>query len=258
MLNFQNISTRTVNIVDHRMINANLAKVIIATTGEMDEEDITESLVDQFDGQGTVVKSSLRKVQDNGVTATYVGFVKSMTEVRDVTPQELQASYKSILASNANVLVNAEDQSIWELKTGAGGKYLVRKSEGDLSQIVASTVNHYAASAKLNSVQMQMPSVKSLVAYVTPEGNLDYGFVTKASTANQCVELVSKETGNTRIVSTQVMAGAYDVEVDQDVHKIAAANISREAKDRQIEYYKALFAYAPDYMEKVIQMVEGS
>lgn len=258
MLNFQNISARTATIADHKMVNANVAKVIIATTGDVDVEDVADMISEQLDGQGTVVRSSLRKLQSNGVSASYVGFIKSVTEVREVSHQELQASYKTILASNANVLVSNEDQSMWELKTGAGGKYLVRKGEDDLSNIVASTVNHYAAAPKLASVQMTMPSTRSLVAYVTPEGNVDYGFVTKTSAANQCVEIVSKETGDTRVVSTGVMAGAYDVEVDSEVHKIVASNISREAKDRQIEYYRALFAYAPDYMEKVIQMVEGS
>lgn len=258
-LNLQNLSGRTVTVADYRTINANLAKVIIATTGDVEQEDIEEAIIAKLKGQGALVKASLRKVTSEGsIKASYVGFIRAMNEVREVTPHELQASYKAIVASNENVLINNKDQSVWQLKTAASGKYLVRQSEDDLQSLVASVVNNYVPAPKLSAVRMPMPECNQLAAYVTPEGTLDYGFVTRTSTANNAIQVVSSNDRVTRTVNLDVVASAYSVEIPTEVYKVAAANVSREEKDKQIAFYTSLYDWAPDYLADLIKDIESS
>lgn len=259
MLNFQGLSARTINITDAVMVNANLAKVIISTTGEVDTDDIAEALCARLEGQGALVEKSLTTLSAGEYGASYVGFVKSVSEVREVDSHELQASYHAVLATNQNVLVNNEDQSVWELKTGSSGKYLVRHQEEDLTSLVAAAAssNQYTGSPRLSSVVMPVPARESLVAYVTEQGSVDYGFVTKTSTANQNVELISMESSAPRIVNTATMISAHAIELDPEAYRLAAASITEGDKDKMRKFYTALYSIAPDYLNEVIKEIDA-
>lgn len=255
MLNFQGLSARTINVNEAMMINANLAKVMITTTGNVDEDQIAETLCAKLQGQGALVEGSLHCVQASDIGNSYVGFVKSVSEVREVDSHELQASYHSVLATNTNVLVSNEDQSVWELKTGSSGKYLVRHQEEDLSSLVAAASNESELAPRLAKVSMQVPARESLVAYVTDTGNVDYGFVTKTSQANQNVELISVEASAPRIVSTRTMLSAHAVELDADVYRLAAGSLTEGDKDKMRQFYTALYSIAPDYLSELIGQI---
>lgn len=258
MLDTSKIGARTVNVADARMINANLAKVIIATTGEVCAEDVQEQINAKLDGQGSLVAGSLRKLKGDAVTATYVGFVRSVSEIKDVEPHELQANYHTVLASNSNVLVDNQDGSVWGLKSGPTGKYLVRQADEDLSNLINASCVPAASNIRVNHCDMsQLPAKRQLVAYVTPEGNMDYGFVTRVASAQGVVELVSRETGTKRIVSKQVMAGAYDVAIDKSTQKVVAASISQQDKNEMVNFYTTLYSFAPDYLDLVIAEIEA-
>lgn len=257
MLNFQGLSARTININEGVMINANLAKVMITTTGNVDAEQIAETLCAKLQGQGALVEGSLQRVQASDIGNSYIGFVKSVSEVREVDSHELQASYHSVLATNTNVLVSNEDQSVWELKTGSSGKYLVRHQEEDLSALVASASNESELAPRLAKVSMQVPQREALVAYVTDTGNVDYGFVTKTSAANQNVELISVESSSPRVVSTRTMLSAHAVDLDPEVYRLAAASVTEGDKDKMRQFYTALYSIAPDYLSEVISEINA-
>lgn len=257
MLNFQGLSARTININEAMVINANLAKVMITTTGDVDAEQIAETICAKLEGQGALVEGSLVRVQASDIGNSYVAFVRSVSEVREVDSHELQASYHSVLATNQNVLVSNEDQSVWELKTGSAGKYLVRHQEEDLSSLVASACNESELAPRLAKVSMKVPARESLVAYVTDTGNVDYGFVTKTSQANQNVELISVEASVPRIVSTRTMLSAHDIDLDADVYRLAAASLTEGDKDKMRTFYTALYSIAPDYLSELIDQINA-
>ncbi len=257
MLNLQGLSARTININEAVMINANLAKVMISTTGNVDADDIAESVCAKLQGQGALVEGSLTKVQASEVGDSYVAFVKSVSEVREVDNHELQASYHAVLATNSNVLVNNEDQSVWELKTGSAGKYLVRHQEEDLSSLVTAAANESELAPRLAKVSMAVPEREALVAYVTETGDVDYGFVTKTSQANQNVELISVQASVPRVVSTRTMLSAHKVDLDPEIYRMAAATISESDKDKMRKFYTALYSIAPDYLSEVIDEINA-
>ncbi len=255
MLNLQGLSGRTVNINDFQMINANLAKVIVSTTGDVDSDTLEEAIHAKLQGQGGVVDGSFRLLSSSSVGNYYVGFLKAVSEVREVDSHELQASYHAVLATNSNVLVNNEDQSVWELKTGSSGKYLVRHQEEDLSSLVASVAYESHMAPRLAKVGMPLPQRESLVAYVTEQGELDYGFVTKTSTANQTAEVVSATNGAPKVVPTKVMTASYEVEIPADVYRMVAGSISPEDKEKMRKFYTELYSTVPDYLEEVIKQI---
>lgn len=257
MLNLQGLSARTININEGVMLNANLAKVMISTTGNVDAEDIAECITAKLRGQGALVEGSLTQVQASPIGASYVAFVKSVSEVREVDSHELQASYHAVLATNSNVLVNNEDQSVWELKTGSAGKYLVRHQEEDLTSLVAAASNESELAPRLAKVTMGVPQREALVAYVTETGDVDYGFVTKTSQANQNVELISVQASVPRVVSTRNMLSAHEVDLDPEVYRMAAATIDEGEKDKMRRFYTALYSIAPDYLSEVIAEINA-
>lgn len=248
--------TQYANITDAQMVNENVARVVIMATNIKNPEDVGAVLASKLKGAATLVESSLRELSTVGSTTTYLGFVRTQPEVRQVTKREIQASYQPLIASNPKVLVSQEDSSVWDMKEGAGGKFLVRKPETSLQALLTASTSHYTGAPSLNQIHQPMPKKNELVAFVTKDGVTDYGFVTRTSTANQAIEVLSRSSGTKVVISNTVALGSYEVEVPEQLHKTLVANIDPKAKDKASAYWAELFSYAPEYADMMIRDVE--
>lgn len=247
-----NISSATVAITDFKMQTPSIAKVIISFTGKQTKDTIREALLAKLDRQAAPIENSFRVVKETNTGGVAVGFLRANREVRVVdNEKQLRASYRAL---GSNIMMDQADKSLWEVKDGAGGKYLARHGNEDLSELVQASVHRRADIPGISKLAMAKAARHELVAFVSPSGDMDYGFA--IGTRDDAVRVVSATTQAAMAVDYNMVTFMAPVPVPRAVHKrITEAGLSREDKNQQIEYYRKLFGYAPDYLADVIEMV---
>lgn len=245
---FENVNTNTVSLTDYQLKSPTLAKVILSFTGHHTKESIRAAVVEQLDGAASVVENSFRVVS-KGVA---VGFLKANREVRAIEPTELKAGYKLV---GSNIFMDAKDKSLWSKREGAAGVYLTRQGHEDLSELLeASQHNNRTDVPKLHHLAIAKAAPSELLAFVTPEGSMDYGF--PVAQKDDRVKVVSFYGRVPSIVSYNDVVSITPVTLDSETKTKIQAGLTRAEKDNAIAYWKALYSYDPDYMQKVIEEVE--
>ena len=244
---------KTASITSYKMMSPVLAKVVISTTGNPTADDLRQLVAEKFDLRATTVDHSFRQLQPGVV----VGFVRANREIRVVEKADLKASYRVL---SSNILMDNQDQSLWEIKSGAGGQYLARQGDEDLSQLIEANVYHQRQNVpKLHQMTASRVKSNELVAFVTENGSLDYGFVLRSN--QDRAQVLSYTTKVPTKVSNELMAGIYEPEIDSQTNKqigihLRANGLEPGQKLDAEQYYRALYDYAPEYMEEVIRQIE--
>lgn len=241
------MNVNTVALTDYRLKSPTLAKVIVAFTGRHSPASIREALVAKFDGQAMPIENSFRIVGPNAA----VGFVRANTEVRALDPKEVQAKYRVV---SSNVLMDASDKSLWSKKEGAAGVYLTRQGQEDLTALMASTRHNRTDVPALRHLATPLAAKSELVAFVTPGGDMDYGFAVAQDNAK--VKLVSFYGRSTQIVDYDNVVSIIPVQLDREIKAKVTAGLSGAEKANAVSYWKQLYFYDPDYMNEVIRQVE--
>lgn len=255
-LNTKGIKAVTASITDYEMLSPKLARVIVAFTGNQTKEQLTETLASQMGYMASPVEGSFRMLKDN----VAIGYVRANQELREVDDKEIKASYK-VMANN--ILMSNSDRTLWEVRTGAGGTFLARQGQEDLSELVSASTNRRTDVPRLHQVvSAHVAKAHEFVAFASDAGDMDYGFCTAASRDGSKIKVVSRTTGRVEIVRSKQVASvlpASAVPIPKDVHqRITASGISREDVNQQTEYWNRLYSYAPAYLSDVIQQVEDT
>lgn len=237
---------KTVSITDYKLLTPKLARVIISTTGNPTKSQIEDTISQKATGTFSVVKGSFRKIQE-GVA---VGYVKANREIRALTDK---TQYRTF-ASAANVMMDKADESLWAVKSGDSGKYLVRQTNEDLSTLVAATVHRRTDIPGLRHLTTASATESDMVVYVDEEGEISGGYAT-ATNANT-VRIVDANTKQPMSVSYDQVIGIVSMPVQASVHKKVLAALTDAQKDNMVAYYTQLYSYAPDYLAKVLQNIE--
>lgn len=253
-MNINRISSSTVAITDFKMQTPSIAKVMVSFTGRQTKESIRAALLEKLDRQAAPIDNSFRIVKANSLGGVAVGFLRAQREVRVVdNDKQLRASYRAL---GSNIMMDQNDKSLWEVKDGAGGKYLARHGNEDLSELIQASVHRRADIPGIRALAMAKAAKHELVAFVSPSGDMDYGFA--IGTRDDAVRVVSHTTQTAQAVDYNMVTFMAKVPLPKSVHqRIVQAGISREDKNQQIEYYRKLFSYAPDYLADVIEMVNN-
>lgn len=247
-LNTKGINVDTVTVTDYKLINANLAKVIIAYTGVQDAESIKANLSGQMKHLAVPVEHSFRNVR----ASVAVGFVRANRAIRVVEDKEIRASYRVM---SSNILMDNGDKTLWEVKNGAGGKYLARHGTEDLSELISASTNHRSDVPRLANIVVAKAASGEFVAFANTSGDMDYGYCTR--TASDRIQVASILTRQPVTVQNELIAGIYTVPVHRSVHnRITAAGINRSEKDKEIEYYTRLYSYDQAYLALVKEQIE--
>ena len=249
-LNLNGVSANTVTITDHQVISEGLAKVIIAFTGKQSKESLQESLASKLQYLAAPVEDSFRIVR----AGVAVGFIRANRAVRTIeNDKELRAGYK-VMSSSSNILMDNNDQTLWEVKQGAGGKYLARHGNEDLSSLIEASVNHRTDTPKCYQVSMASAAKNEFVAFASASGDMDYGFCVQANDTH--VRVVSSTTNTPVILPKEVIATVLSVKIPRESHnRIVASGISPQDKKQQIEYWTRLYSYDQNYLSELKRMV---
>ena len=246
------VGTFTLNVNDYEMLTPSLAKVVITTTGEAPSKStIHQQMAKLFNGLASAVDDSFRMLTRSGDVKSIVGFVKANREVKPYEEQEVTAKMK-VMASN--LLMDQEDKSLWEVREGASGRYLCRQGQDELSELV-----HLATASKVgvpHVSQLAMASVlkNEIAAYVNVETEeVEHGFVIQANKTNTEFKILPFGSDTTIAVAGIQLVHVEHLDAEDQPKGMEMA--SGLGKEDSIAYYKKLYAYAPDYVQAIIEQI---
>lgn len=248
-------SIQGVTVTEYDLYSPSVARVICTVVGDMDRLTMSDRLAAVFGGRAAPIRSSFRWLEKN---RSALGFVRITQPVRAYSKTEIESKYTRI---NANLFMDPSDESIWEVKPGSGGSYLARKGEDNLAELIeANRVSPRGSTPRMHSILSAVAKKSNLVAYVEEEAaSVDYGFCIHALSGRDRYSILSSTTHKPVEITADGVVGVYEVEipaaVQANVRATSKAIASFDPKD-PIEYYKQLYFYAPDYLEKLIVEIE--
>ena len=243
----------TLNVNDYDMVSPTLARVMLTYTGNVpqSQEEIHAEVSRLFNGLASPVADSFRKVKD-GVVA---GYIKTSREVRDFDASAVTAGKMKEMA--ANLLMDKTDESLWEKKSGASGDYLVRQGNDDLSGLVHLATNKQLGQPTFAHLASMPAEAKEFAAYVSKESEeVEHGYVVASVDGKMTVTPF----GADETVEIQMAQLVEVINLDGEDAKAAGTVMAAEVaadKNAMTEYYRKMFSYAPDYVQKIIDMINS-
>ncbi len=249
-----------VTIHEYRMVTPAVAKITATVVGNMTKDECVEAITSSLNNRASVIRDSFRFLDNK----TMVGFVHASREVR-VYDNEVKAKFKAIAS---NMFMDKEDESLWEMREGAGGKYLARHGHDDLSSLLeVSRSSPRGSTPRLSAVTSSSVDVTNMVAYVAAgrwSADVDYGFCIGQN--NDGTYRVIGQDMEVAAVNPEMVVASYEVDKSSlpKIPKSAvrasndplAGNYPLSGKELSWEeYYKLAYAYAPEYADKVIEQI---
>lgn len=246
----KNFNTFTLKVNDYEMVTPTLAHVVVTYTGETPvQEEIRAGLTKMFGGLAAPVAQSFRKVTA-GVVA---GFVKASREVREYDESLVTAGKLRVMASN--LLMDTDDQLLYEVKESSTGKYMVRQGNDDLTALVHLACRTQVGQPTLAHIASVPAEQREFAAYVSPTTEeVEHGYVISSADGKMSILPIGADTP-IEITSTHLVEVVnLDGEDVKAFGKEMAAGVAGD-KAAMVEYYKAMFGYDPAYLAKVIQII---
>jgi hypothetical protein len=241
----------TLNVNDYEMVTPTLARVMLTYTGDVprSQEEIRAEVARMFQGLASPVAESFRKVQ-NGVVA---GYIKTSREVREFDPSVVTAGKMKEMA--ANLLMDKTDESLWEKKSGASGDYLVRQGNDDLSGLVHLATNKQIGQPTFAHLASMPAEQKEFAAFVSTESEeVEHGYVV-ASADNKMTVVPFGADAAVEIQTAQLVEVInLDGEDAKALGTVMAPEVAAD-KGAMVEYYRKAYSYAPDYIQKIIDII---
>lgn len=252
-------SLNNVSISEYAKVSDRLAKVVIVCSGN-DKESLTGSLKTVLKDRAVPVTASFRWLVP-GESA--IGFVTPIVETI-VADTKVLANFR-LISSAQNLYMKPGEDSMWELKTGVGGRYLSKTAPDDLGELIESVRAGRMGAPRMSSVSLSASvsdkgMANRLVAYVSDDGVgrpfTEYGFCVGTREGKP---LVMIQSNTVEVVDTDRIVAHYEVdhsEIREIVSQAHRLNSALADKSDVISYYKALYGYDKDYLNKVIKVIE--
>ncbi len=246
---FDNIDTATVSISDYKEVGEGVAEVLVSTTGKMKPMEIVTKLIAKLGGAATPIHGSFRELA--GRPGTLVGFVSGAQPPRLIDSEAELASYRHV---SANMYLDSNDESLWELKTGAAGKYLARKGSDELPEVLASVRKPRSSGIPaLSSVQRPAPEKTEFVAFVDRKNEVNYGFAIGKDKAGNVAVVTSASQGEATPVNPALVIETAAVQLPPH-SKMPVLSGVPDAAD-MIAYYRKAYFYNAAYLAEVIRTI---
>lgn len=235
-----------------------LASFKVATTNP-NGKNIQDGITRLFGGELGVVEGSM-KVLEKSKYFTSVSAHLTRNTVTRAVGEQIPTGFVSL---SKNIFMEERDSKTWKLVTGSDGKrVLVRdnsvETDNDIEQLMASLSSdghEYTQEAKkLQSEYSNMHAglnVGVLLTYVS-ESSQHIGFVVEPEDNLGLIGIVGSN-GYVSVSATKVVH-TFDIAEYYDQLSLPKAEIlsSRVDINTMIDYYKKVYGYNKDYLEKFL------
>lgn len=253
------LNLASVAVADYQVVTANIARAIITQSNVSDAGQLHQLIGKKLNHLGRSIAASFVPLDDSG--NTLMGFVVRNVQVKPVTQKELTASYQ--VMAKSNICMDTKDNTLWDIKRGPAGVMLSRHNAGDVGTALAAAVTPNVTNMRISTVASVQPAPRQFVAFVTPQGQIDHGFVTSVNRREGKAEVVSASTKKAVIINNMMVVTAAEVEVPAQIHRAvtAATGVADyTAKDVKIgdirDYYKHVYSYDQDYLNLVMKNID--
>lgn len=238
----------TINLQDYEPMTPSIARVILTVTGRPDKQQLRASIAEHFKGFAAPIVNSFRELRTSLAARVLVGYVKTSAQVKEY---EDTKGYK-VMASN--LLMDEADESLWELRKGTTGTYLVKHGEEDLSELATKLVQRRAGAPVMAQLACASTATREFASYVDfNTGEVEHGYVIE--TANGKVKLLPVEQNETVEIEETQLVEVVDLQGKDEQEtgmRLATASVTSKAL---IEFYSQVFQMAPDYLAKLIDAI---
>jgi hypothetical protein len=255
-----------VTITEYEEINPRVARVIL-TTSSTDKAAIAASLSSTLKNSAAAIPDSFRWLEYGN---SMIGYVTASQDVRvlDKEASPIQAGYKLVAA---NIFMDNDDSQVWELKSGAAGKYLVRQGHDNLAELIeANRRSPRGSTPRMHSVKSAKAETNEVIAFVNSHGSMtpevDYGMCVRTTArgyevivagVQEPIEVLQSEVVSSHVLDTdelkQAIAAAYQTAGERP-QKVRAA--TDDGKMSLEEYYRKLFSYNPAYVKLMMKVIK--
>lgn len=250
-------SMTTAKILDHVRVNDHVEKVVVRITNSGTKEDMRAAVSKALNGQATVIESTFLEVAHE----TYVGYVAHNPEVKEFSKADqaaVEARTSSMRVVAKNLLLDETDQSLWEARESAGGKFLVRTSKEDLSELLSSVAQpslQVPTKRMLSTVHAEFPS-RSYAQFLERDlAEVGYGYILEATDSTVKVLAFGADEEPMEIPASDIIQVA-DLE-GEDTEQ-AAIEIPAAAADasKLKKYFQQLYGKVPQFMQKLNKVIQ--
>ena len=279
---FDNIPEVFVTPHEFQLVSGTLARITASVSAPCSQSNLLGYISAAFKGKVTPVRGSFTWMDNTkkGIT----GYVYAPTPVMHVEGGKVGAGFRQ---TAANMYMDESDKALWQMKEGAGGKYLVRQGVDDLAAMIEQARSSPRGSAPRMS-QVQQASVvastgsnQQFVSFVS-EGRrtseMDYGVVLGAA-EGKMINVLSHLTREVTMVPKINIVASFDIDMQlapkvpkervevlkkELAAKAAVGNthVQRASGDAlapsisQADYWRLVYAYSPEYVEEIIKTID--
>jgi hypothetical protein len=243
----------TVN--DCEMVTPTLAKVVLNMTGVPDSMlEVRTAIAQIFKGEASAVENSFRWANRKGDLKSVVGYVKANNAVREYNEKSESNKYRAMAS---NLLMDQEDRSLWEVRSGAGdAKYLVREGNDDLSSLIHLATSYRRINPKVNEIASASPATTEVVGFVdrvTEE--VRHGFVVATNKNAGTVTVLATDSEDPLDVPETDVIDVFELDSDEQEQLSTTAAASGMSKEAMISYYRKAYSYSPEYIQEIINTI---
>lgn len=259
-----------------------VAKVVANVSGTRKPAAIRRAIEQTLGGRAHCIEASFRAVPTNGDSDSIVvvGFVAAQRESRMIeTRRGLQEIAK-------NVLMDTSDNSVWDVRKVGGKEYMYRQQQENLSELLELAHVRTLGVPRLDKMRTGHTEVANYITYVdTKDAEVRYGYgagsdgnmtlvmcrVTGGLTQvdNKAIITVTnfnRDPKERKIHASLIKAGNKLPKILNVHNKVTAGVITADAADYDYsnvdyknlhDYYKAIYAYAPDYFNEIEKIINA-
>ena len=245
------------SVLDTKLVSPEVAKVIVALSDtNVSKDAVIASITNALQGQFAPVLGSFRQVE-NGRQPTFVGFITASREM--LTSEDER--FKRLKPLTAGIMLDPEDESVWNVHNGENGTFVLREGSEDVAKVLETARVRQTNAPALHQFVYAAVAGDYISFVDAHAGVLRHGFVVAAYDDNT-VSVLTAEDEDPLFIDNEQVVEAVELE-DEDVQELETqSNVVKAAFDDTIpsmsEYYKQLFAYAPDYLKQVQEIIDAN
>jgi hypothetical protein len=264
----KNVGLIHASLMDSVEITPQIHRVVVAfNTNDATPTQRYMAIANLFENNAAPIENSFREIA-SGYKYTTVGFISTNTESLPYTEEVAASGKYTAVAGTCNVMIDQSDESLWEVTSSGDNKYLVRKSQENLSDLVslASLKNEVANYKTIPVDQIVSQTFKGeYVSYVDPVTcSIKYGYVVAdaedfvGEDEAPEVEVLDSESLDTVQLNPELIVESVFMDGDDcdNLPQTETASSYDSSNNESLKaYYKQMFSYAPEYYKKLEMLI---
>lgn len=233
-----------------------IALVVVAHSFDGGRDGNRQALNKVLDGRAEAIAGSFRKLP--GVVGTSRIVSAGYVKVNEIVEPLTAARQATMTEVAKNVLMDATDQTAWDIVESNGDRFIRRQKSEDISAVLSSVRQNKLDVVQASTLAYAAPSTRDYVCFVdTDTKALNYGYVVASEGEN--VAVLPRDASDLVTVSRSlIVAMATDVDTKDNFLKNTLDKVEASLPDKEKvkEYYRKVYYYDPNFLSKVEQTID--